>query len=156
MSRDELIDILIDLGTVPYEPPTWDDIHDSDVITSHDIVTTFDSLDEALELAGYDLANVIRGNHVPTDELIFDLRFGAAVLGHAPSYDQYQRFGEYAPTTAIARFGDAWADVLNAADLPPTGEPVDFDVDDVEVPEVSLVYTAIDSTTEPQPDSNDA
>ena len=145
MNRDDVIDALGDLGEPPYLPPSWDDVNDADGVTTHYIHTNFDRLDDALAEAGYDLDNAIRGHHIPRDELIFDLRIGAAALGRSPSVEEYKRYGEYAFTTQTSRF-DGWAGALEAAGLPPTGDPVEFDVADVDVPEVSLLYNDLTET----------
>ena len=140
--RDGIIDLLRDLGEPPFLPPSCEDVDDDGRIGLWVIRDRFGSFDDALDAAGYDLDNAIRGQRIPTHELIYDLRLGASLLGHAPSSNEYEAFGEYSMFAMTSRLGPGWADVLESAGLPPTGEPVDFGPDDVTVPAVSVLFAA--------------
>lgn len=71
---------------------------------------------------------------IPRDALIYDIRCGAVVLGRSPLAREYQAWGTHSAQTIRERFG-SWDDALDAADLPPPGDPVGLDLDDLEPPE---------------------
>lgn len=124
------------LGDPPDDPPTSTEVAENGRYHPSMYYHHFDSWPEALRAAGYPNAEDGRRNRtvISDEELIFDLRAGAAVLGWSPSYDDYQAFGTYSAGTLANRFG-SWPEALEAADLPETRTPVDLDPDDIDPPE---------------------
>lgn len=133
--EESLIEELRRLGDPPDAPPRKADMDEYGRYSSSTYYNRYGSWPAALEAAGYEPIDARTAVRVPKAEVVFDVRLGAVVLGHSPSADEYAAFGTYSKATAIRRFG-SWPAVLDAADLPPTGEPVDLTADDVDPPDV--------------------
>lgn len=134
ISDEALLDELRQLGTPPNDPPTLTDLRERGRFSDWPYYDRWGSWGEALAAAGYEKTETRGRPEVPADRLLFDLRLGAIVLGHSPSYDEYRSFGQYEAQTLANRFG-GWAGALDAAELPPSGEEHDLTVEDVDPPE---------------------
>lgn len=133
ISDDDLLDELRRLGNPPDDPPSKTDMEEDGAYSDWPYYDRWGSWSAALEAAGYETVETRGRPAIPTADLLFDLRLGAVVVGHSPSYDEYRAFGKYEAQTLANRFG-GWAGVLEAADLPPSGEEHDLTVEDVDPP----------------------
>lgn len=140
---DELVADLQRVADEVGGPPTTTEYEAHGAHSIHTLASHFGGWDDVLEAAGFDLAvyreRKTRGypSTVPTEAILFDLQIGAVALGHSPSCDEYDTFGEWSHNVPRNRFG-GWAAALEAAGLPPTGEPVDLTLDEIEVPDCLL------------------
>lgn len=85
---------------------------------------------EVLEETDLDVEPDVRyaQNGPVTDaEAQYDLLVGALALGQSPSLNKIRSYGEYHHQTYYQEEHDGWADVLEWAGLPPTGEDIDPD-----------------------------
>lgn len=131
-SRDELIAMLRDMAATLGRAPSASEMRDFGPVSAAVYFRRFGEWPDALEAADINPETRPRLK-IPTDELLFDLRVGAAVIKQSPSVEIYKDCGTYSPTPFFDRF-DTWDDALDAADLPPTGHPVDLDPEAIEPP----------------------
>jgi hypothetical protein len=118
--EEDLITKLQRLAASKGRPPEMSEMDTEGQYSRSTYISHFGTWNDALRAADLE---VRRPTNVPKDRIIEAIQALADRLGHPPTVDEMNEYGEYSRKTASKRFG-SWNDALRSAGFEPLNEEI--------------------------------